>query len=182
MNMQWLQDCAPLNVAQSPTWGDGDTVLVQLTREHLQQASKALKGQGFYLEFMTALDVDEGFVLTYLFSSWREKGRIVLRVWLDHDAPEVPSLASIHPGADWHERECRDFFGILFIGHLCNDPLLLPVDVQTHPLRKKDGVRKPVSILLAAEQTMPASATVQNTVVQTLAEAALERRNPPRTS
>lgn len=182
MNIQWLQDCAPLNVAQSSTWGDGATVVVQLTREHLQQASQALKDQGFYLEFMTALDVEEGFVLTYLFSSWREKERIVLRVLLDHDAPEVPSLASIHPGADWHERECRDFFGILFIGHLCNDPLLLPVDVQTHPLRKKAGMRKSVSILLPAEQIVPASAEVQNNVVQTLTETARERRNPSRTS
>ncbi len=182
MDMQWLQDCAPLNVAQSPTWGDGDTVVVQLTQEHLQQASQALKDQGFYLEFMTALDVEEGFVLTYLFSSWRKKSRFILRVLLDRDAPEAPSLVAIHPGADWHERECRDFFGIHFIGHFCNDPLLLPVDVDIHPLRKKDAMRKSVSILLPAEQTVPASAEVRNNVVQAIAEAGRERRNPPRTS
>lgn len=182
MNMQWLQDCAPVTVAQSPTWGEGDTVVAQLTRERLQQASQALKDQGFYLEFMTALDVEEGFVLTYLFSSWREKSRIVLRVLLGRDAPEAPSLLSIHPGADWHERECRDFYGIRFIGHACNHPLLLPVEVQTHPLRKKDAARKSVAMLLPAEQTVPASAEVRNNVVQTLAEGSRERRTPPRTA
>ena len=28
----------------------------------------------------------------------------------DDNSPEIPSLATLYPAADWHERECYDMF------------------------------------------------------------------------
>jgi NADH-quinone oxidoreductase subunit C len=42
----------------------------------------------------------------------------------------------VFPGANWHERETHDFFGIVFLGHPDLSPLLLPEDADFHPLRK----------------------------------------------
>lgn len=172
MDKKWLHEWAPLAVADSSTWGDGTTVVVRLTPDHLLQAAQALKDRGFFLEFMTALDVQEGFLLTYLFSTWRGQDRLVLRVSLDHESPEAPSLVSIHPGADWHERECRDFFGITFSGHPHLEPLLLPVEMETHPLLKTEAARKSVSDLFPAKQTTPASEEVRHKTVKTITQAA----------
>jgi NADH-quinone oxidoreductase subunit C len=59
-----------------------------------------------------------------------------LRVLLDRNKPEVPSVSSIWKTADWHEREAFDFFGIQFIGHPNLTRILLPADWEGHPLRK----------------------------------------------
>jgi NADH-quinone oxidoreductase subunit C len=55
----------------------------------------------------------------------------------------VPSIASIYPAADWHERETRDMFGIVFEGHPNLVPLLLPDDMTDHfPLRKDNPLQE----------------------------------------
>jgi NADH-quinone oxidoreductase subunit C len=51
----------------------------------------------------------------------------------------VPTISHVHPGANWHERESHDFFGIIFTGHPGLLPLLLPEDADFHPLRKDYG-------------------------------------------
>ncbi len=62
--------------------------------------------------------------------------RIVVRCRLDRNAPEVPTISTVSPGANWHERETHDFFGIVFTGHPDLSPLLLPEDADFHPLLK----------------------------------------------
>jgi NADH-quinone oxidoreductase subunit C len=59
-----------------------------------------------------------------------------LKVLIDRDKPEVPSLSGIWKTADWHEREAFDLLGVQFIGHPNLTRILLPADWQGHPLRK----------------------------------------------
>ena len=55
----------------------------------------------------------------------------------------VPSVAPLYPAADWHERETRDMFGIVFDGHPNLVPLLLPEDMTDHyPLRKENPLQE----------------------------------------
>ncbi len=62
--------------------------------------------------------------------------RVVVRCRLERANPEIPTISNVFAGADWHERETHDFFGIKFLGHPDLSPLLLPEDADFHPLLK----------------------------------------------
>jgi NADH-quinone oxidoreductase subunit C len=62
--------------------------------------------------------------------------RVVVRCRLERSKPEIPTICQLIPGANWHERETHDFFGIKFLGHPDLSPLLLPEDADFHPLLK----------------------------------------------
>jgi len=61
--------------------------------------------------------------------------RVRLQVWLD-DGEAVPSVVSVWPTADWHEREAWDLMGIEFEGHPNLVRILMDDDWEGHPLRK----------------------------------------------
>ena len=52
------------------------------------------------------------------------------------DAPSVASWIPVYAGANWHERECHEMFGIGFDGHPDLRNMYLPIDFEGHPLRK----------------------------------------------
>ena len=62
------------------------------------------------------------------------------RLRLEVSAPDgdahVPSVVSVYPSANWHERETWDFFGIVFDGHPGLTRIEMPDDWRGHPQRK----------------------------------------------
>jgi len=62
--------------------------------------------------------------------------RVVLKTDVDDNHPRVESWVAVYPGADWHERETWEMFGIEFEGHPALRHLYLPFDFEGHPLRK----------------------------------------------
>ncbi len=65
------------------------------------------------------------------------EGRIVVfSTSLDKAAPSLPSLVEVYPGANWHEREAAEMFGITFEGHPELIHLYLPDEFEGHPLQK----------------------------------------------
>ena len=109
-----------------------------LPPEKVVAAAEILSRQGFFIEAVTGVDwIDDGQMeVVYDFNHFDELCRVVIRSRLDRDNPEVPTISHIYQGANWHERETHDFFGIKFIGHPDLSPLLLPEDADFHPLRK----------------------------------------------
>jgi len=61
---------------------------------------------------------------------------LTAKVDVDEAAPSVASWAPVYPGADWHERETWEMFGIHFDGHPSLRQLYLPAGFEGHPLRK----------------------------------------------
>ncbi|MGW9084205.1 NADH-quinone oxidoreductase subunit C [Streptomyces yangpuensis] len=62
--------------------------------------------------------------------------RLLLRTTVPHGAASLPSAVAVYAGAEWHERETFEMFGITFTDHPNLVHLLLPENFEGHPLRK----------------------------------------------
>ncbi len=75
------------------------------------------------------------FDVVYHFLSMYQNHRIRVKLAL-REEDMVPSIHSIHPSANWFEREVFDMFGILFSGHPDLRRILTDYGFRGHPLRK----------------------------------------------
>jgi NADH-quinone oxidoreductase subunit C len=92
-----------------------------------------------FLENLCGVDYlgrEPRFEVVYHLVSFTNRSRICLKVGVDEHNPSVPSLTGLWPGANYHERETFDMFGIIFTGHPCLERILMPEDWEGHPLRK----------------------------------------------
>lgn len=90
-----------------------------------------------YLMCLSGVDNGKNILsVVYHLSSMQHRHKITMKVEVPADKPEVPSVSSIWPTANWHEREAYDLIGIKFIGHPDLRRMLLPEDWDGHPLRK----------------------------------------------
>ena len=76
------------------------------------------------------------FAMNYHLYSLENNRELRLKVWLDGEEPQVPSVTGVWPGANWHEREVWDLMGVRFVGHPDPRRIFLPEDFLGHPLRK----------------------------------------------
>ena len=72
----------------------------------------------------------------YHLTSITHNRRLRLEVSAPDADPHIPSVVSIYPTCDWHERETWDFFGIIFDGHPALTRIEMPDDWKGHPQRK----------------------------------------------
>ncbi len=70
------------------------------------------------------------------FLSITHNRRLRVEVSVPDTHPHVPSIVSVYPADDWHERETFDMFGIVFDGHPGLTRILMPDDWPGHPQRK----------------------------------------------
>jgi NADH-quinone oxidoreductase subunit C len=62
---------------------------------------------------------------------------VLLKTRVPRDKAELPTATTVYRGANWHERETFEMFGVVFVGHPDLKPLLLPDGFEGHPLRKE---------------------------------------------
>jgi NADH-quinone oxidoreductase subunit C len=74
-------------------------------------------------------------VFAHVESTKRHWG-VTLKTDVDERDPRAESWVTTYPGAEWHERECWEMFGVAFDGHPSLRHLYLPSEFEGHPLRK----------------------------------------------
>jgi NADH-quinone oxidoreductase subunit C len=90
-----------------------------------------------FLDFVSAVDRGEGVfdVVAQVWSTTHRHG-VRVKVTGEGDPPTAPTISDIYAGANWHERETWELFGIVFQGHPQLVKLLLPEQFEGYPLRK----------------------------------------------
>jgi NADH-quinone oxidoreductase subunit C len=106
--------------------------------DRVAAAAHEMDASGFALDTITGVDwlTEQQFELVYDFFHPVRALRAVVRTRVPREQAEVQTISGIFPGANWHERETHDFFGIRFAGHPNLTPFLLEEDATYHPLRK----------------------------------------------
>ena len=90
-----------------------------------------------YLMCLSGTDNGKGMLgVVYHAHSVSKRHKITIKVEVPADKAEIPSVCTVWPTANWHEREAFDMFGITFAGHPDMRRILLPDDYPGHPLRK----------------------------------------------
>jgi NADH-quinone oxidoreductase subunit C len=121
-----------------------DELTLEVRREHLVVVAQALRDDAA-LRFELCLgvsgvhypsDADRELHAVYPLMSITHNRRIRVEVAAPDADPHVPSLYSVYPTTDWHERETYDFFGIVFDGHPSLTRIEMPDDWVGHPQRK----------------------------------------------
>jgi NADH-quinone oxidoreductase subunit C len=91
-----------------------------------------------FLRDLCGVDYEaDGLEVVYHLYSYKHRHNVTLKTRVTVEDPKLPTASDIWQAADWHERECRDMFGVVFEGHPNLVPILLPEDMLDHfPLRK----------------------------------------------
>jgi len=124
-----------------PIQGVKDVILVvdrSDARALLEFANRDERLQFDFLRDLMGVDFEaDGYEVVYQLYSYKLRHGVTIRAKVPMEDPRLPTVSDIGGGADWHERETRDMFGINFDGHPNLVPLLLPDDMTDHfPLRK----------------------------------------------
>lgn len=81
-------------------------------------------------------DADRELAVMYHLQSMTHHRRLRLQTAVSEADPHIPSIVRVYPGADWHERETWDMFGVIFDGHPALTRILMPDDWPGFPQRK----------------------------------------------
>jgi NADH-quinone oxidoreductase subunit C len=68
---------------------------------------------------------------------------IRVRALVPEDDCKIKTVTSVWKGANWHERETFDMYGIVFEGHPDLRRILMPDDWEGYPLRKDYPLKGP---------------------------------------
>jgi len=118
-------------------------VTVTVRREEIARACAVLRDDPD-LAFDMVIDVlgvdmarpEERFEVVYNLYSLRYREYVRLKVLVDEQDLTVPTVTGVWPGANWHERETYDMFGIVFTGHPDLRRMYMPEEFEYFPLRK----------------------------------------------
>jgi NADH-quinone oxidoreductase subunit C len=86
---------------------------------------------------------EKRFEVVYHLYSMKHRHMLRLKAEVAEDDTTIDSVTAVWAGANWHEREAFDMYGIIFNGHPDLRRVLLPEDWEGYPLRKDYPVKGP---------------------------------------
>ena len=147
-------------VVQSLTSKFGDNLTIptepfglltfETTAEHINEVLRFLKEDKElkfnYLTDITGIHFPEqalSMSVVYHVHSLANNVRVRIKVFLDGNAPNIPTATNLWEGANWMERETYDFFGIIFEGHPNLVRILNVDDMTVFPMRREHPLEDP---------------------------------------
>src|SRR5438876_10873371 len=141
-NAALARDLAPIaqitGSAVVPQTIRGDFLGLEIDSTNLVAVCRFLRDQlGFdLLSCISGVDMLDHIETFYHLRSLTRGQLLQIKVRLDHEKPEVDSVVSVWPTANWLERETYDMYGIKFTGHPDLRRMLLDDDFVGYPLLK----------------------------------------------
>jgi NADH-quinone oxidoreductase subunit C len=90
-----------------------------------------------YLFCISGVDIQNKLMVVYHLESTKYGHQIVLKTGTDNrEKPELDSIVDLYAGAELHENEIFDLFGIVFKNHPNLRRMFMPDDWNGYPLRK----------------------------------------------
>jgi NADH-quinone oxidoreductase subunit C len=111
---------------------------VEVDPEALVDCMRALRDAHGYRYYIVASATDRGETLEIVHGvrNLESGDEIFVKTAVPADKAELDSVALVYSGAEWHEREVLDLFGVTFRGHPDPRRILLPDEYEGSPLRK----------------------------------------------
>jgi NADH-quinone oxidoreductase subunit C len=106
--------------------------------------------QTFQFQFLTDLcgvhfpdNKGQELSVVYHLHSLITNTRLRLKIFFPISDPNVPTLTTLYPTANWMERETYDFYGVVFTGHPNLIRILNIEEMDYFPLRKEYPLEDP---------------------------------------
>ena len=129
---------------------DFGTARVRIPADRWVEAHRTLKDALPYFSWLSAIDwanevavgdppeepVEERFEVLTCLGHPASGEWLIVSTEIPKDGASLPTLRDVFGGADWHEREAHEMFGITFDGHPNLVHLYLPDAFEGNPLRK----------------------------------------------
>ena len=132
-------DCPCVNVTRTET----RRVYATVPRENSFQVCKYIHDNLTFEHCSTVIGVDyvDHLTVVYHLTNYYTGVMIELSVDIPVDDPHIESVTPIWEGANWHERETWELFGIVFDNHPKLKRLLTPDTYEFFPFRKSYKLR-----------------------------------------
>jgi NADH-quinone oxidoreductase subunit C len=113
---------------------------LDINPEHVVEVLTKLHAKGYsFLASLHGVDYypeEPRLGVIYELLDMKEVDRITVRARVPVDAPNVPTVIELYPGANHPEREVFDMFGVVFDGHDDLRRILMPEDYEGFPQRR----------------------------------------------
>jgi len=117
-----------------------DRAEIQVVPASLHGALERLRERGYgFLASLHGVDywpAEPRLGVVYELLDMSAVDRISVKTRVTAEAPEVPTVTDLWPGANHQEREVWDMFGVVFAGHPDLRRILMPEDYEGHPQRR----------------------------------------------
>lgn len=126
-----------MEITDNKTLDASSGPVVEVDKLKILEVVSVLKQEGYdMLLCLSCVDCSDCFEIVYNFYSTFKKKSLTVKIKLDREYPEVVSVSSVYPCANWYEREVFDLFGVIFANHPDLQRLLMPEGWEGYPLRK----------------------------------------------
>ncbi len=116
--------------------------IIETDKESLHAVLSYLKdNESFrHLALLSCVDwiEDNKFQLSYILWSYQRRENLIVKIFIERDAPEFKTIMNLFPQAEVYEREIRELYGVNFEGNPTQDEEFVLEDWEELPPMRRD--------------------------------------------